>query len=211
MMKSDFVGLMDGFNFICEADFIQAMLGFHREHKRTISLYTTLRIDLFLLLCYNTQGGDDMKKRILAIGSILVAIVCVLLILWQVFCFLLINSNGSRSIVINDSNRQKIEQLISQNIEEDGILPNVDNATNVELQSLMHKDQIVVNYDDEDDFVFYITNRYENSLIEYIKSNGNVVYFESKDFVVDLAKTFSYVILLTFAIIVLIKQKNKNS
>ena len=87
------------------------------------------------------------------IGSILVAIVCVLLILWKVFCFLLINSNGIRSIVINDSNRQKIEQLISQNIEEDGILPNVDNATNVEWQSLMHKDQIVVNYDDEDDFV----------------------------------------------------------
>ena len=75
----------------------------------------------------------------------------------------------------------------------------------------MHKDQIVVNYNDEEPFVFYITNRYENSLIEYIKSNGNVVYFESKDFVVDLVKTFLYVILLTFAIIVLIKQKNKNN
>ena len=151
-----------------------------------------------------------MKKHFLMIGSILVAIVSVILILWQVFCFLLINSNGSRSIVINDSNRQKIEQLISQNIE-DGILPNVDNATNVEWQSLMHKDQIVVNYNDEEPLVFYITNRYENSLIEYIKSNGNVVYFESKDFVVDLVKTFSYVILLTFAIIVLIKQKNKKN
>ena len=38
VMKSDFVGLGDGFNFICEADFIQATLGFHHEHKRTISL-----------------------------------------------------------------------------------------------------------------------------------------------------------------------------
>ena len=170
-----------------------------------------LRIDLSPLLCYNTlKGGDIMKKRFLMIGSILVAIVCVLLILWKVFCFLLINSNGIRSIVINDSNRQKIEQLISQNIE-DGILLNVDNATNVEWQSLMHKDQIVVNYDDEDDFVFYITNRYENSLIEYIKSNGDLVYFESGDFIADMVKTFLYVILLTFAIIVFIKQKIKNN
>lgn len=144
------------------------------------------------------------------IGSILVAIVSVILILWQVFCFLLINSNGSRSIVINDSNRQKIEQLISQNIE-DGILPNVDNATNVEWQSLMHKDQIVVNYDDQEDFVFYITNRYENSLIEYIKSNGNLVYFESKYFIADTVKTFLYVNLLAFAIIVFFKQKIKNN
>ena len=40
VMKSDFVGLGDGFNFICEADFIQAPLGFHRERKRTISLKT---------------------------------------------------------------------------------------------------------------------------------------------------------------------------
>ncbi len=48
VMKSDFVGLGDGFNFICEADFIQAPLGFHRERKRTISLkkngYARVRI-----------------------------------------------------------------------------------------------------------------------------------------------------------------------
>ena len=140
-----------------------------------------------------------------------VAVICVLLIFWQVFCFLLVISNGSRSVAINDNNRQKIEQLISRNIENDEFLPKIDNASNVEWQSLMHKDQIVVNYDDEDPFVFYITNRYENSLIEYIKSNGNVVYFESEDFVVDMVKTFLYVILLTFAIIVFIKQKIKNN
>ena len=152
-----------------------------------------------------------MKKRFLTIGSILVAIISILLILWQAFGFLLINSNGSRSVAINDNNRQEIESLISQNIENDEFVLNIDKASNVEWQTLMHKDQIVVNYNDEEPFVFYITNRYENSLIEYIKSNGNVVYFESKDFVVDLVKTFSYVILLTFAIIVLIKQKNKNN
>ena len=140
-----------------------------------------------------------MKKRFLMVGSILVAIICVILILWQVFCFFLINSNGSRSIVINNGNRQKMEQLISQNIE-DGILPNIDYATNIEWQSLMHKDRIVVNYNDEEDFVFYITNRYENSLIEYIKDNGNLVYFESKYFIADMVKTFFCVMLLTFAI-----------
>ena len=152
-----------------------------------------------------------MKKRFLTIGSILVAIISILLILWQAFGFLIINSNGSRSVAINDNNRQEIESLISQNIENDEFVLNIDKASNVEWQTLMHKDQIVVNYNDEEPFVFYITNRYENSLIEYIKTNGNVVYFESKDFVVDLVKTFSYVILLTFAIIVLIKQKNKNN
>lgn len=154
-----------------------------------------------------------MKKRFLMIGSILVAVICVLLILWQVFCFLLVISNGSRSIAINDNNRQKIEQLISRNIENDEFLPKIDNVTNVEWQSLMHKDQIVVNYDDDDEdpFVFYITNRYENSLIEYIKSNGNAVYFESEDFAADMVKTFLYVILLTFAIIVFIKQRIKNN
>ena len=152
-----------------------------------------------------------MKKRFLTIGSVLIAIICVLLILWQVLCFLLINSNGCRSVAINDNNRQEIGSLISQNIENDEFVLNIDKASNVEWQTLMHKDQIVVNYNDEEPFAFYITNRYENSLIEYIKSNGNVVYFESKDFVVDLVKTFSYVILLTFAIIVLIKQKNKNN
>ena len=57
VMKSDFVGLMDGFNFICGADFIQVTLGFHREHKRTISLNTPLRIDFLPLLCYNTLKG----------------------------------------------------------------------------------------------------------------------------------------------------------
>lgn len=152
-----------------------------------------------------------MKKRTLTVGSILVAIICFILILWQIFGFFLINSNGSRSLAINDNNRQEIEQLISQNIENDEFLLNIDKASNVEWQTLMHKDQIVVNYNDEEPFVFYITNRYENSLIEYIKSNGNVVYFESKDFIVDLVKTFLYVILLIFAIIVLIKQKNKNN
>lgn len=149
-----------------------------------------------------------MKKRFLTIVSVLIAIICVLLILWQVLCFLLINSNGRRYVAINDNNRQKIVQLISQNIENDEFVLNIDKASIVEWQTLVHKDQIVVNYNDEEPFVFYITNRYENSLIEYIKSNGNVVYFESKDFFVDLVKTFSYVILLTFAIIVLIKQKN---
>ncbi len=152
-----------------------------------------------------------MKKRTLTVGSILVAIICFILILWQIFGFFLINSNGSRSLAINDNNRQEIEQLISQNIENDEFLLNIDKASNVEWQTLMHKDQFAVNYNDEEPFVFYITNRYENSLIEYIKSNGNVVYFESKDFVVDLVKTFSCVILLTFAIIVLIQQKNKNN
>ncbi len=152
-----------------------------------------------------------MKKRTLTVGSILVAIICFILILWQIFGFFLINSNGSRSLAINDNNRQEIEQLISQNIENDEFLLNIDKASNVEWQTLMHKDQIVVNYNDEEPFVFYITNRYENSLIEYIKSNGNVVYFESKNFVVDLVITFSCVILLTFAIIVLIQQKNKNN
>ena len=151
-----------------------------------------------------------MKKRFLMVGSILVAIVCIILILWQVFGFLLINSNGSRSIIINSDNRQTMEQLISQNIE-DGNSPNVDNATNVEWQSLMHKDQIVVNYDDEEDFVFYITNRYKNSLIEYIKSNGNLVYFESKYFIADTVKTFLYLILLTFIVIVFVKQKIKSN
>ena len=152
-----------------------------------------------------------MKKRALIIGSILVAVICLILILWQIFGFLIINSNGSRSVVIDDNNRKVIEQLISKNIETDETLPDMDNAINIEWQTLMHKDQIVINYGEEDDFVFYITNRYENTLIEYIKSNGNVVYFESKDFVVDLVKTFSCVILLTFAIIVLIQQKNKNN
>ena len=151
-----------------------------------------------------------MKKRFLMIGSILVAVICFILILWQIFGFLLINSNGSRSVAINDNNRHKIEQLISQNIENDELLPNIDNATNVEWHSLMHKDQIVVNFD-EDSFAFYITNRYENSLIEYIKSNGNVVYFESNDFVIDTVKTILYVVLLTFSIIVFIKQKIKNN
>lgn len=152
-----------------------------------------------------------MKKLALIISSILVAVICLILILWRIFGFLIINSNGSRSVVIDDNNRKVIEQLISKNIETDETLPDMDNAINIEWQTLMHKDQIVINYGEEDDFVFYITNRYENTLIEYIKSNGNVVYFESKDFVVDLVKTFSCVILLTFAIIVLIQQKNKNN
>ena len=152
-----------------------------------------------------------MKKRLLIVGSIVVSIVCIILILSQIFGFLLINSNGRRSVDIDDNNRRVIGQLISKNIETDETLPNMDNAISIEWQTLMHKDQIVINYDEEDNFVFYITGRYENTLIEYIKSNGNVVYFESKDFVVDLVKTFSCVILLTFAIIVLIQQKNKNN
>lgn len=151
-----------------------------------------------------------MKKRFLMIGSLLVAVISVLLILWQVFCFLLVISNPSRSVAINDHNRQKIEQLISQNIAEDSLLPDVDNATNVVWQSLMHKERIVVNYDDEEDYVFYITNRYENALIEYIKCNGNVLYFDSEDFVVDLVKVSLYVSLLTFAMIVFVKQKNNS-
>lgn len=151
-----------------------------------------------------------MKKHFLMVGSILVAVICFILILCQIFGFLLINSNGSRSLAINDNNRQKVEQLIFQNIENDESLPNIDNATNVEWQSLMHKDQIIVTFN-YDSFVFYITNRYENSLIEYIKSNGNVVYFDSDDFIVDLVKTLLYVILLTSAIIIFIKRKIKNN
>ena len=135
-----------------------------------------------------------MKKLALIISSILVAVICLILILWRIFGFLIINSNGSRSVVIDDYNWKVIEQLISKNIETDETLPDMDNAINIEWQTLMHKDQIVINYGEEDDFVFYITNRYENTLIEYIKSNGNVVYLESKDFVVDLVKTFSCVI-----------------
>jgi len=40
VMKSDFVGLMDGFNFICGADFIQATLGFHREKANDFIKHT---------------------------------------------------------------------------------------------------------------------------------------------------------------------------
>ena len=35
----------DGFDFICEADFIRALLGFHRATRDFIELYTDL--------CYN--------------------------------------------------------------------------------------------------------------------------------------------------------------
>ena len=59
VMKSDFVGLGDGFNFICEADFIQAPLGFHRERKRTISLKTA-RVRIL-----NTK-----RKNIFSVASI---------------------------------------------------------------------------------------------------------------------------------------------
>ena len=124
-----------------------------------------------------------MKKRTLTVGSILVAVICLILILWQIFGFLLINSNGRRCVDIDDNNRKVIEQLISKNIETDETLPDMDNAINIEWQTLMHKDQIVINYGEEDDFVFYITNRYENTLIEYIKDNGKVVYFETAFFI----------------------------
>jgi len=43
VMKSDFVGLGDGFNFICEADFIQAPLGFHREQSERFHYSLRLR------------------------------------------------------------------------------------------------------------------------------------------------------------------------
>ena len=152
-----------------------------------------------------------MKKRTLTVGSILVAIICFILILWQIFGFLIINSNGSRSVVIDDNNRKVIEQLISKNIETDETLPDMDNAINIEWQTLMHKDQIVINYGEEDDFVFYITNRYENTLIEYIKDNGKVVYFESNEFIIDVVKIFLYSFLLIFAIIIFVKQKLKIS
>ena len=152
-----------------------------------------------------------MKKHLLTIVSILIVIICVLLILWQVLCFLIINSNGSRSVVIDDNNRKVIEQLISKNIENDETLPDMDNAINIEWQTLMHKDQIVINYDEEDNFVFYITGRYENTLIEYIKDNGKVVYFESNEFIIDVVKIFLYSFLLIFAIIIFVKQKLKIS
>ena len=151
-----------------------------------------------------------MKKRTLTVGSILVAVICLILILWQIFGFFLINSNGSRSLAINDNNRQEIEQLISQNIENDEFLLNIDKASNVEWQTLMHKDQIVVNYNDEEPFVFYITNRYENTLIEYIKDNGKVVYFESNEFIIDVVKILIYSFLLIIAIIIFVKQKLKS-
>ena len=151
-----------------------------------------------------------MKKRALIIGSILVAVICLILILWQIFGFLVINSNGSRSAVIDDNNRKVIEQLISKNIETDETLPDMDNAINIEWQTLMHKDQIVINYGEEDDFVFYITNRYENTLIEYIKVNGKVVYFESNEFIIDVVKILIYSFLLIIAIIIFVKQKLKS-
>ena len=93
-----------------------------------------------------------MKKLALIIGSILVAVICLILILWQIFGFLVINSNGSRSVVIDDNNRKVIEQLISKNIETDETLPDMDNAINIEWQTLMHKDQIIINYYEEDIF-----------------------------------------------------------
>jgi len=140
-----------------------------------------------------------------------VSIVCIILILSQIFGFLLINSNGSRSVDIDDNNRRVIGQLISKNIETDETLPNMDNAISIEWQTLMHKDQIVINYDEEDNFVFYITGRYENTLIEYIKDNGKVVYFESNEFIIDVVKIFLYGFLLIFAIIIFVKQKLKIS
>ncbi len=152
-----------------------------------------------------------MKKRALIIGSILVAIMCFILILWQIFGFLLINSNGRRCVDIDDNNRRVIGQLISKNIETDETLPNMDNAISIEWQTLMHKDQIVINYDEEDNFVFYITGRYENTLIEYIKDNGKVVYFKSNEFIIDAVKIFLYSFLLIFAIIIFVKQKLKIS
>ena len=155
--------------------------------------------------------GDKIKKRLLIVGSIVVSIVCIILILSQIFGFLLINSNGSRSVDIDDNNRRVIGQLISKNIETDETLPNMDNAISIEWQTLMHKDQIVINYDEEDNFVFYITGRYENTLIEYIKDNGKVVYFESNEFIIDVVKIFLYGFLLIFAIIIFVKQKLKIS
>ena len=151
-----------------------------------------------------------MKKLALIIGSILVAVICLILILWQIFGFLVINSNGSRSVVIDDNNRKVIEQLISKNIETDETLPDMDNAINIEWQTLMHKDQIVINYGEEDDFVFYITNRYENTLIVYIKDNGKVVYFESNEFMIDVVKILIYSFLLIIAISIFVKQKLKS-
>lgn len=152
-----------------------------------------------------------MKKRLLIVGSIVVSIVCIILILSQIFGFFLINSNGSRSVDIDDNNRRVIGQLISKNIETDQTLPNMDNAISIEWQTLIHKDQIVINYDEEDNFVFYITGRYENTLIEYIKDNGKVVYFESNEFIIDIVKIFLYGFLLIFAIIIFVKQKLKIS
>ena len=151
-----------------------------------------------------------MKKLALIIGSILVAVICLILILWQIFGFLVINSNGSRSVVIDDNNRKVIEQLISKNIETDETLPDMDNAINIEWQTLMHKDQIVINQDGEDNFVFYITGRYENTLIEYIKDNGKVVYFESNEFIIDVVKILIYSFLLIIAISIFVKQKLKS-
>ena len=103
-----------------------------------------------------------------------------------------------------------IEQLISKNIETDETLPDMDNAINIEWQTLMHKDQIVINYGEEDDFVFYITNRYENTLIEYVKDNGKVVYLESNEFIIDVVKFLIYSFLLIIAIIIFVKQKLKS-
>ena len=42
-MKSDFVGSKDGFNFICEADFIRVKRGFHRALRDFIEISEDLR------------------------------------------------------------------------------------------------------------------------------------------------------------------------
>ncbi len=150
-----------------------------------------------------------MKKALIKTGSIVVASICFVLILCQIIGFVIINSNGSRSVIIEDSNKQVIETLIFKNIESEDTLLCFDDAISVEWQSTMHKDQIVINYKNKDSSVFYITDRYQNTLIEYIKNNGKVIYFESNKFVIDLVKISLYSFLLIFAIVILVRQKSK--
>ena len=47
MMKSDFVGSKDGFNFICEADFIRVKRGFHRASRDFIEKSFQLWYNVF--------------------------------------------------------------------------------------------------------------------------------------------------------------------
>ena len=77
VMKSDFVGLGDGFNFICVADFIQAPLGFHREQSERF--HYSLRLHRFYAIIRlrggrmentnKTYSNNDIKKISLWSGN----------------------------------------------------------------------------------------------------------------------------------------------
>ena len=59
-MKSDFVGRLDGFNFICEADFIRASLGFHRACA--ISLKYPMIYDIISSINKNLTKGINRDE-----------------------------------------------------------------------------------------------------------------------------------------------------